>query len=273
MKVEASVDPQCGGPDWTPITPKTGSLFHAETHDAINFAVTGTIGRLEPSSDDRFRKLATHLDAKPSEASVTLNFRDVDAGHTIVRTVERSKQAFLDDIQQDRKEVLRRLTGGQAVADRVDNLISLFRATHLFSQDSQELSKDFSKDCTISSDIVSRMLAFEDYSNAVAKSSRVAELLAGQISKITDEIDKGASELKIAREDLNQLRKTTKETANIGALNTEIEALRTELKPHSIALPKGRPDVADIRGARVSLETRIASLIAIEWRTMPKCTV
>jgi hypothetical protein len=21
-----------GGPDWTPITPKTGSLFHAETH-------------------------------------------------------------------------------------------------------------------------------------------------------------------------------------------------------------------------------------------------
>jgi hypothetical protein len=32
MNVEASVDPQCGGPDWTPITPKTGSLFHAETH-------------------------------------------------------------------------------------------------------------------------------------------------------------------------------------------------------------------------------------------------
>jgi putative transposase len=32
MKMEASVDPQCGGPDWTPITPKTGSLFHAETH-------------------------------------------------------------------------------------------------------------------------------------------------------------------------------------------------------------------------------------------------
>jgi S-(hydroxymethyl)glutathione dehydrogenase/alcohol dehydrogenase len=34
MKMEASVDPQCGGPDWTPITPKTGSLFHAETHEA-----------------------------------------------------------------------------------------------------------------------------------------------------------------------------------------------------------------------------------------------
>jgi monofunctional chorismate mutase len=30
--MEASVGPQCGGPDWTPITPITGSLFHAETH-------------------------------------------------------------------------------------------------------------------------------------------------------------------------------------------------------------------------------------------------
>jgi hypothetical protein len=44
MKVEASVDPQCGGPDWTPITPKTGSLFHAETHlseDAMSLLMLG----------------------------------------------------------------------------------------------------------------------------------------------------------------------------------------------------------------------------------------
>ena len=32
--MEASVDPQCRGPDWMPITPKTGSLFHAETQAA-----------------------------------------------------------------------------------------------------------------------------------------------------------------------------------------------------------------------------------------------
>src|SRR3954469_6753516 len=29
--MEASVDPECRGPDWMPITPKRGSLFHAET--------------------------------------------------------------------------------------------------------------------------------------------------------------------------------------------------------------------------------------------------
>ena len=30
--MEASVDPASGGPDWMPITPKTGFLLHAETH-------------------------------------------------------------------------------------------------------------------------------------------------------------------------------------------------------------------------------------------------
>jgi len=30
--MEATVDPQPRGPDWMPITPKTGSLFHADAH-------------------------------------------------------------------------------------------------------------------------------------------------------------------------------------------------------------------------------------------------
>jgi len=37
--MEASVDPQPRGPDWMPITPKTGSLFHAETH--LQFVTDG----------------------------------------------------------------------------------------------------------------------------------------------------------------------------------------------------------------------------------------
>src|SRR5277367_4612751 len=33
--MEASVDPQPRGPDWMPITPKTGSLFHADSQRAL----------------------------------------------------------------------------------------------------------------------------------------------------------------------------------------------------------------------------------------------
>ena len=33
--METSVDPQLRGPDWMPITPTAGSLFHAETHSCL----------------------------------------------------------------------------------------------------------------------------------------------------------------------------------------------------------------------------------------------
>lgn len=36
--MEATVDPCPRGPDWMPITPKTGSLFHAETQSATETA-------------------------------------------------------------------------------------------------------------------------------------------------------------------------------------------------------------------------------------------
>src|SRR5215211_4080415 len=35
--MEASVEPQPRGPDWMPITPKTGSLFHADSQQVLGF--------------------------------------------------------------------------------------------------------------------------------------------------------------------------------------------------------------------------------------------
>src|SRR5271156_4785321 len=53
--MEASVDPQPRGPDWMPITPKTGSLFHAETHKAFAHGFNGAtnhevVGKLDCGS-------------------------------------------------------------------------------------------------------------------------------------------------------------------------------------------------------------------------------
>lgn len=53
MKVEASVDPQRGGPDWTPITPETGSLFHAETHSMVAPVVAAGLFELAGSILER----------------------------------------------------------------------------------------------------------------------------------------------------------------------------------------------------------------------------
>ena len=55
-------------------------------------------------------------------------------------------------------------------------MISLFRATHLFSQERQELARDFHPECKLSSEVVSRLLAYEDYQAARAKVSDVCDI-------------------------------------------------------------------------------------------------
>lgn len=237
--------------------------------DAIDFAATGSIGRLERSNEAQFSKLAAHLDASNTEeSSVRLSFSDSGILHRLVRTVSESKQATLDEAPEPRDVVLRRLTvGGAAVADRVDNLISLFRATHLFSQTSQELAKDFSEKSTLSSRIVSRLLAFEDYANAVKKSSDVAELLKARINEGETNIAKANVELKAAQNALDQLKQTTTTFRTPGALNAEIDALRRTLSDLQFNIPKGRgADAAIVRGWRAALESRLAGVAAAKDR-------
>jgi exonuclease SbcC len=247
--------------------------------DAIDFGVTGMIGRLRISSDDHFKKVAAHLDSNPEDARVTLTYRAPSGTHTIVRTVAEARHAKLDGEKQDRKSVLKTLTaGGSSVAERVDNLISLFRATHLFSQDSQELTKNFSDDCSLPREIVSRMLAFEDYENAVRKASSVVQILQKDIDTFSEEIDVAATSLKEEKAEFSQLRGTTKDKANIGALNAEIAKLRAALTEIGVRVGRGTVDAAAVRGWRASLETRIAesesrnarlSLLATEMTSLP----
>ena len=132
--------------------------------DAIDFAFTGGIGRLPTKSEDRFTRVAAHLDSKNGESCVTLTARINGDTRRLVRRVETRNSAELDDVRLDRKATLQRLTGWRGPgADRVENMISLFRATHLFSQEHQELAREFHRDCRLSSEVVARLLAYEDY--------------------------------------------------------------------------------------------------------------
>ncbi|MFN0063213.1 MAG: AAA family ATPase [Myxococcaceae bacterium] len=133
--------------------------------DALDFAVTGGIGRLPSTATDQaLVKAARHLDTHDEPCTVTLTFKRGQESHTVVRDLSDPKQAKLDSKKGiGRKEVLTTLTGGEGpAADRVENFVSLFRATHLFSQERQELTQDFQVRSELSSDLVSRMLAFEE---------------------------------------------------------------------------------------------------------------
>ena len=227
--------------------------------DAVDFAVTGELGRLKSNSEEHFRKTAQHLDSGSGESVVSLTFRSKGIVREVKRSVSNRKKPLLDDQATDRKTILAELTGGDIPAtDRVENFINLFRATHLFSQEQQELIKDFQDDCQLSKDIVSRMLAFEDYNNAVNKIAKVHGVLQATIANENIRIQAISGQIADEKKELERLSQTTEMHANVDILNSEIEALRQKLVEVGINVASDEPDVAMVRGWRTSLEARHA---------------
>lgn len=227
--------------------------------DAIDFAVTGGIGRSDSRRQSDFAKTAQHLDANGEESTVALTFRSRGVTRKIVRSVRDRKHAHLDDRLTDRKDVLTALTGSDTPpTDRIENFVSLFRASHLFSQEQQELTRDFRDDCRLSADIVSRMLAFEDYANAVNKVARVREVLAEILAGCADQLRMLGEQIASDRRELERLGQSAQAGANPEALATELETLRARIVGLGIAVPTTLADVSTVRGWRASLETRIA---------------
>ena len=136
--------------------------------DAIDFAATGGVGRLGLSaSTDRFAMAMAHLDGKPQDAIVSLRFSANGTARRIVRCVASPAHPSLDGATYGRKRALVEVTGGALEpTDRIDHLVSLFRATHLFGQGRPELARGFARDCALPPQVVSHMLAFDDYARA-----------------------------------------------------------------------------------------------------------
>ncbi len=227
--------------------------------DAVDFAVTGELGRIKSSSETHFRKTAQHLDSDSEESVVSLSFRSGGTVREVKRSVSNRKKPFLDNQATDRKAILAVLTGGDVPAtDRVENFINLFRATHLFSQEQQELIKDFQNDCQLSKEIVSRMLAFEDYNNAVNKIEKVHGVLRAAITNENAKVRTISRQIDDEKKELERLSQTAEMHTNVDVLNSEIEALRQKLVEVGITVASDEPDVTMVRGWRTSLEARHA---------------
>jgi exonuclease SbcC len=225
--------------------------------DAIDFAVTGEIGRIKSSGDAHFNKTAKHLDSKAEESVVSLFVSSGGAVRKVTRRVSDRKQALLDGRTTDRKAILAELTGGDIPAtDRVENFVSLFRATHLFSQEHQELTKDFERDCELSEQIVSHLLAFEDYANAVNKASKVREIAQTTVEAADKEIRDLSEQIVDEKLELDRLGRTARAHTPTGALDDVIESLRRKVREAGISVPPEESDLAMVRGMRASIEAR-----------------
>src|SRR5207302_1181881 len=135
---------------------------------------------------------------------------------------------------------------------RIENFVSLFRATHLFSQEHQELAKDFQRNCELSEQIVSHLLAFEDYANAVHKAAKVRDIAQTIIHAADEDIRKLSEEIVDERTELDRLGRTAQQHAKTGALDDATESLRRKLGEAGISVDPKEPDLAIVRGWRAA---------------------
>lgn len=232
--------------------------------DALDFAVTGGVGRLAKAPGGLAR-VAKHLDSQSDSTEVSLTLEREGTTYVITRNLADHNNALVNGKATPRKEVLSLLTGGTAPgADRVDSLVDLFRATHLFSQENQELTQDVASKCELSSELVSRMLAFEDYASGLKKAEEVLKLAGQEYNRATTDV--ANAQLAIAHE-----RKELERLEGLAASDTSSEALDERFASLEEAISTADFDISgiaprDTRGLRAMLEAAAAEAVA--WRAV-----
>jgi exonuclease SbcC len=226
--------------------------------DALDFAVTGAVGRLA-NAKGGLAKAAKHLDSAGEPTSVTVKFEQGGQERVLVRTLSAPTEATLDGEVTSRKSVLAALTGGMPSADRVENLVSLFRATHLFSQDNQELTREFSESSTLPGALVSRMLAFDDYVNGVKKSAEVCRLAKQRLEEANAQMKRASEERDADETELQRLKGIVSGNGAGEGAHARVATLAQSARKLGVQInaANGSPSVRLVRAA---LEARLVSL-------------
>ena len=154
--------------------------------DAIDYACTGRIGRLcrHRTSQESFVEFARNLGSAQDAGSVAMEVYRDSLTTTLCRSVNNWGEALIGNEKHDRTSTLQFLTSADWGPNktRIENLERLFRATHLYSQTDQELFLDFGSNSKLSSDLVSRALALDDYASGLAKTGEVLSILDKEIT-------------------------------------------------------------------------------------------
>ena len=232
--------------------------------DAIDFVATGGVGRLRMSSSTaRFERSAAHLDSDPRDSSVSLVYSSNGVRRTLFRRVADRMSAFVDGLDNDRKRVLAALTGGgTGHDDRVEHLVSLFRATHIFGQEHQEIRKDFDRDCALPPQVVSRMLAFDDYANARRKAHDVCHILGESIGQRKNYVSELYREIEEAERALYSLAKASLDHGEAANPAQAIELLRERVIDAGIRVDSAPDDRTFVRACRAAIQAKVAETLS-----------
>lgn len=161
--------------------------------DAIDFVCTGGEAKTESREGSRDIKKAIeeclkHLDANVNESYVAASFRNNSQQSLLIkRSVGSRSNATIDGIKHERLAILHKLTGYAAENElsklNTDKFIQLFRATHLFGQDLQSLTSKLNQQSILDVEIVSKMLALQDYVQGLQRIDEIIDILRLDIQK------------------------------------------------------------------------------------------
>lgn len=228
--------------------------------DAIDFAVTGGVGRLAKASGG-LAKAAKHLDSDDESTVVALTLEREGKQHIITRDLAEPNNAQVDGKITSRKDVLGLLTGGASAAvDRVENMVALFRATHLFSQDSQELTRDVEEKSELPADIVSRMLAFEDYVSGLKKAEDVLKLARQMLTEAQRQAQSARGSIDAERVELKRLEGLASADTSPDALDTRFTELEQAILASGFNMSGVNP--RDTRALRAMLESSATEAVS-----------
>lgn len=229
--------------------------------DAIDFAVTGSVGRLAKANGG-LTKAAKHLESDEESTVVALTLERNGKQHVITRDLEDCNNAQVDGKTTSRKDVLSLLTGGSsAAADRVENMVALFRATHLFSQESQELTRDVAEKCELPADIVSRMLAFEDYVNGLKKAEDVLKLARQALAEAHRQAQSARGAINAEQVELKRLEGLASADTSPDALNARFTELEQAILNSGFNMSSISP--RDTRALRAMLESSATEAVSL----------
>lgn len=198
--------------------------------DAIDFVCTGGVARFDErfwKKTNRLLNVLKHLDSSIDDSFVKATLLIDDKEVPLERNMNNRTQAYIRGDLKDRKRTLMELAGlSEEPPDlRINNLARLFRATHLFGQGFQSLTSKLWDDSKIPEDTVSRMLALQDYVEAINKTKKVSEELKRQIKEKESAITSLISSFRSKKAEMKQLSKSAKiveKPETISAMGKEI---------------------------------------------------
>jgi exonuclease SbcC len=230
--------------------------------DALDFVCTGRIGRLcqRQISQSEFTQIAKNLNSPIDTGYVNIQVMRGDKVHSVERRINDWSYSLIDSDKNDRVKTLQLLTSAnwETGKARIENLERLFRATHLFGQSDSELLRDFTKDSSISPDIVHRMLALDDYASGLRKILDVLAELDKRISVNKEQINILENNLITVKTKINELPKSLDKVEASKHLKDIAASLARDLKKHiNIAIDDIEPKESTAREWRSIAESAL----------------